>query len=298
MNDDAIRSQIRGTTTEDGLLALHAAGGTMSHDDFAAALHLEADRAHEVFLHLDRLGLVRAADYDHLPLNMHGERLADRIARSRLDGPDRRDVVQRAFLQWLADGEKPGSPKDFHGHPTATAYGVPLTPKEISQAAHFLLENGLIQGFQSMAGLQGPSITYEGGYALHSDGLIVDFLKRGGSTTYDNSNTTNVGHGSTVGGIQTGGSHNTQHVTQMNAADQAQALALVGGLLAALEKADGDTAPLRQAVEEIKAEVSGDNPTHEGLKTRVVKALMVAGASESGHLVLQGLAQLLGMTGG
>ncbi|HMM94396.1 hypothetical protein [Phycicoccus sp.] len=294
MHFDAIRTEIRGTTSEDGLLFLYEAGGESSHTDFAAALGVREHQAVEVQRHLDRLGVIgEESDNESLCLNLRGTHVAESVVRSRASGPDRRDAVQRAFLQWLADGVEPGRPVDFHGQPTATAFGTAFTVEEIKHAAQFLLDHGLIQGFQSMAGLQGPTMTYEGGYALHHSGLIVDFLKRGGSTTYDNSNTTHIGDGNTIGGIQTGGHDNTLTVN-LSVAQRAQVLGLVGGLLRTLDEAGVDAADLRTAVEAIQKEAASEGATPGSLKKRIFQALVLAGASEAGHLISQGLAQLLG----
>ncbi len=60
------------------------------------------------------------------------------------------------------------------------------------------------------------------------------------------SNTTNVGHGSTVGGIQTGGGGNVQHINQaLTVAERAQVFGLVGGLVGTLDKTDGVKTELR-----------------------------------------------------
>lgn len=298
MHIDAIRAEIRGTTSENGLLFLYQAGGESSHADFAAALGVREHKAVEVQRHLDRLGVIgEESDNESLCLNLRGAHVAENIARSRANGPDRRDAVQRAFLQWLADGVKPGRPVDFHGQPTATAFGTAFTVEEIKNAAQFLLDHSLIEGFQSMAGLQGPTITYEGGYALHHSGLIVDFLKRGGSTTYDNRNTTHIGDGNTIGGVQTGGHDNTLTVN-LSVEQRAQVLGLVGGLLRTLDEADVDTADLRTAVEAIQKEATSEGATKASLKERIFQALVLAGASEAGHLIAQGLAQLLGTVTG
>lgn len=103
MNTDFVRSQIRGTLVEDALVALGAAGGTMSHDDLASAIGSDTYGTHEVYLELERLGLIGPASYDGVPLNSEGRRLAEMIVKSRTNGPDRWDAVQRGLLAWIGE---------------------------------------------------------------------------------------------------------------------------------------------------------------------------------------------------
>lgn len=121
--------------------------------------------------------------------------------------------MQRARLNWLEEHPGVGSTTEFQGKALAAAFGVPFTAAEIEQATDFLRENELIHGFQSLGGFQGPAINYEGGYALHYDGLIAEFLKRGGSTTYDYSTSNTMGDNNIVG-AQQGGHSNTANRSQ------------------------------------------------------------------------------------
>ena len=103
MNTDFVRSQIRGTLAEDALVALGAAGGTLSHGDLASAIGSDTYGTHEVYLELERLGLIGPASYDGVPLNSEGRRLAEMIVKSRTNGPDRWDAVQRGLLAWIGE---------------------------------------------------------------------------------------------------------------------------------------------------------------------------------------------------
>jgi len=128
------------------------------------------------------------------------------------------------------------------------------------------------------------------------DGLLANYHQVGGRPSHHYSNSTTFGDGNTVGAVQTGGQGNTANTIQHITTDlRAQVLGEVGGLLGALDKADGDTTDLRAAVEAIRDEAASDEATRTTLKDRVTNALVVAGASESGHLIAQGLAHVLGV---
>lgn len=296
MNDHHVREQIRGKAAEEGLLFLHESGGRASQDDFARALGPSPYDAHQVVQELDELGLVKAVDFDLIPLSHQGQRLAQIIVRSRVDGPDRRDAVQRAILERLSEGSGLGTASDFLGDPKAIAFGVPFEVDEIKQAAQFLFDNQLIMGFKSMAGLQRLTITYEGGYALHSSSLIVDFLKRGGSTTYDNS-TTNIGNGNTIGAFQTGGRANSQNVTQtVNPATRMSIANKATELLGQLpEPADSK---LRKSLEAVRAEATSETVESSSLQALVLAAMASAVGSGLGESFMQELAQLAQMIPG
>jgi hypothetical protein len=126
LNTDLVRSQIRGTPAEAALVALGAAGGTLSHGDLASAIGSDTYATHEACLELERLGLIGAASYDDVPLNSDGRRLADRIVRSRINGPDRWDSVQRGLLSWIGEAMR-NATSDFISTETATAFGIPFT---------------------------------------------------------------------------------------------------------------------------------------------------------------------------
>lgn len=276
----------------------HGRGGQASYAQVAAAVGGEtaASIASEELANMGLIYKDRSLASE-ITLSDDGKAVAEAIAASRISGSDRRAEVQKAFLRWLADGATPGEPADFVGSELATSRQIPFTKDEVQQAAEALAEWGLIRAFKAMGHpVLRPSITIDGREAADDPRTPREFIAQGGSITY-NTNTTTIGNGSTVGGVQTGGQGNRQQISQrIDSSDQAQVLAIVGGLLSALDKADADTTDLRRAVEDIKAEAAGDSPTRDGLKARVVQALVIAGASESGHLVLQGLAQLLGLT--
>jgi hypothetical protein len=289
MNDETVMHEIYGEPVEETLLLLHQRGGYIDYND-----PQERDRVtYELHRELERYGLVdiETSDSDGMSLSLQGRRVAERIIASRTRGPYRRDAVHKALLAYLDSGEPIGRPADFVGKPTATAFGVPFTEREVEDATSYLHEHDLIRGFQSLAGFMRPEITYEGGYALHHAGTVTDYLARGTARSYDYSNTTTVS-GGTVGGIQTGGSSNVQHVVQTITVDQqASLLQAIGKVRAALDDSPNDI--LRDDLNVIEAEVVSDEPDKTKIRDKIQGALITAGATGATNLVFQGLTELL-----
>lgn len=299
MNYDTIRSEIRGLATEDVLLAVHVAGGEAHLSTIEAAVDgLTRRDTASIAQQLRALGLAthHARASGEVTLTYDGRTLAQRVLDSRVGGPDRWDAVQRGLLQWVGQGGRTNT-ADFEGDVAAIAYGTPFSAEEIEQAVEFLIENGLLQAFGTWEakGLR-PQVTTQGGYALHHTGTIAEYMSsKSGSVTYDYRSSNTLGNHNIVGAIQ-GGKNNTQTSTLTVTPNQrAAVLTRIGELLQTLDDADLDDEELRAAVEAIRDEASSEVATENGLKDRVVEALAIAGASEIGHLVLQGLAQLLGV---
>ena len=297
MNTDFVRSQIRGTLAEDALVALGAAGGTLSHGDLASAIGSDTYGAHEVYLELERLGLIGAASYDGVPLNSEGRRLADMIVKSRINGPDRWDAVQRGLLAWIG-GATRNATSDYISTETATAFGVPFTAVEIDQATEFLADKGLIDIVSSLQvrGIR-PSVTSEGRYALHHHGTVAEFVKTGGyPITDDHSSKVSVTGGSNVA-VQSGGLGNVQTVTQTLSIDsRMQILAKVNELLTSLP---GDADPsVRAAIEDFRDEAASDKSTIAIMKDKALTAMVAAVMTGVGQQIVEGLAQLAQMISG
>jgi len=297
LNTDFVRSQIRGTLAEDALVALGAAGGTLSHGDLASAIGSDTYGAHEVYLELERLGLIGAASYDGVPLNSEGRRLADMIVKSRINGPDRWDAVQRGLLAWIG-GATRNATSDYISTETATAFGVPFTAVEIDQATEFLADKGLIDIVSSLQvrGIR-PSVTSEGRYALHHHGTVAEFVKTGGyPITDDHSSKVSVTGGSNVA-VQSGGLGNVQTVTQTLSIDsRMQILAKVNELLTSLP---GDADPsVRAAIEDFRDEAASDKSTIAIMKDKALTAMVAAVMTGVGQQIVEGLAQLAQMISG
>ena len=297
MNIDFVHSQIRGTLAEDALVALEAAGGTLSHDELAFAIGSDTQGTHDAYLELERLGLIGAASYDGVPLNSNGRRLADMIVKSRTNGPDRWDAVQRGLLAWIGEATR-NATSDYISTETATAFGVPFTTAEIAQATEFLADKGLVNIVSSLqaSGLR-PAITSEGRYALHHRGTLGEFVKSGGSsTTYDHSSNVSVTGGSNVA-VQSGGQGNVQTVTQTLSVDsRIQILAKVNELLIALAR-DADPS-VRTAIERIQDEAANDQSTVASMRDKALAAMVAAVATGAGQQIVEGLAQLAKMITG
>ena len=275
-------------------MALGAAGGTLSHGDLASAIGSDTYATHEAYLELERLGLIGAASYDAVPLNSEGRRLADMIVRSRINGPDRWDSVQRGLLAWIGEATC-NATSDYISTETATAFGFPFTVVEIDQATDFLADKGLIdiaRTFQAR-GLR-PAITAEGRYALHHHGTVAEFVKSGGSSaTYDHSSNVSVTGGSNVA-VQSGGQGNVQNVTQTLSVDsRIQILAKVNELLNAVPD-DADPS-VRIAIEKIRDEAASDKSPIATMKDKALAAMVAAVVTEAGQQIVAGLAQLAQM---
>lgn len=293
MNDDEILREIRGSDAERLLLALVAATGPLGPSSAATALETDVRSALAADQRLEELGLVspdkRAVH--SIELTSRGRGVAARVSQSRTAGPDRWDAVERAVATSLIESK---------GWQVQEVEGVPVADHELQLAIQHLKQWRLVK-----AETQGDGTFYVvmPTNLIHEVPGIAGRLRdhfEGASSYADNRNTTTI-HGGTVGAVQTGGSHNTQNVSQtitITAPQQAEALGIVGALLGALDRADDDVDDLREAVEAIRDEVTTGEATKSSVKDMVMGALITAGASESGHLISQGLAQLLSVVSG
>lgn len=288
MNDDSVRDQIRGSTQEEGLLFLLEEGGSASHESFEKAVHLDAFDAHQVIQDLDRLGLVTAVDFDSIPLSLRGRRIAEAVLRSRDNGPDRWDAVQRAVVHALL-AKQPWRDLVVNGQPVTTA--------ELEFAAGRLEEWGYVKQMHGDNTVYAMHLLPRGNEVPGLTGLIAHRHQRANFSHVDNSNHVNV-RDSTVGGVQAGGSGNTFQVTQtvtLTPNEQTQFLAILGQVAAILRETQADVADLDVAVTNLTDEASAPAPTKAALRQRVIEAVLVAGATEGVDQVAHLLAQLLGL---
>lgn len=299
MHDDHIRVEIRGTEAEAVLLAAEGGGGQIPHSKVIAAVGGHEWAASDASATLRRLGL--ASEEQSLAhettLTSQGRRVAQAVRRARHNGPDRWDAVERAIMADLIRNKRRSA--DDWG--AASVDGQDVTDDERTNAMQRLAEWGYLTGIGGWqtSGFARIDATPKAAQVAGIIGLLADQHRSGGGSSYHYGDTTTLGNNNTVGVLQTGGHGNTQTVTQtIDVEERAQVLQLVRPLLAALDTADGDTTELRGAVQAITEEVVSDDATRASLKNRVVQALVVAGASESGHLITQGLAHLLGVVTG
>ena len=297
MNYDRIRAEIRHTATEDALLAVRTAGGEARLSTIESAVDgLTRADSTAIAQRLRDHGLVslETSLVGEVTLTYDGRTLADRILRSRADGPDRWDAVQRGLLRWVSDGE----PKDvgnFGSDPAAVAFGSRFTVEEIEQAAEYLVQNELMQAIPTAQGhLLRPKITPQGRYALHHDGAIAEYLMRGGgSTTYDYSSSNTMGDNNVVGAQLAGHSNIANVVQTLTPAQRSEVLDGVGELLRGIDSSESPDPELRSSVEAIANEASSDGASKASIKERITLAIVTAGASEIGHLAFRELSQLL-----
>ncbi len=300
MNNDHIRAQIRGTATEDGLLATFDAGEQAHVSTIEAAIPGgNAFDASRVAQTLRDLGLAEqwSSLAGEVTLTHNGRVLAQKIKQSRLNGPERWDAVERAIIADLIERRM----RNANDWGVLTVDGKDVDDAERANAMQRLSDWGYLTGV-SVAEADGfvrIDVTPKAAQVAGIDGFLEDHHNAGGGSSHHFSNSTTFGDGNTIGAVQTGGQGNTAKVLQNITTDlRAQVLAEVGGLLRSLDKADGDTTDLRASVEAVRDEAASDEATRTSLKDRVVNALVVAGASESGHLITQGLAHVLGVVTG
>lgn len=281
-----IARQLRGTAAEAVLLqaAKHGGeGGNGAPDERAA---------YDGRQHLRRLGLL--VDEESLAgevdLNTDGHAVAAYILRSRESGEERLDAVTRA----VADA---ALTTRGLGWRISDAAGRAVTEEELDTAVTRLErwrcakpQRRAAGGFSRLSPLDLMS------EIPRIDGLLIDYFDPRAASHVDHSvtNTTNIS-GGTVGGVQTGGGGNTQHVSQtISSTEQAEMLAALGQVLAALEAEPNDR--LRADVEAIRGEVVSERPEKPRVREKVQAALITAGVTGASNLVFQGLAQMLGMT--
>lgn len=290
MSDDEVMREIRGSDAERLLLSVTESQEQYFPSDARALFEGDSAAASWADEQLERLGLVSAERSlaDEITATPRGRAVASRILQSRADGPERWDRVARAIATSLIQ---------TGGWRIDEADGAPVTEAEERLAIQHLKQWNLVKAQPRADGKIHVVLPLDRIHEVPGiTGLLRDFYE--GVPSYnDHRNTTTI-QSSTVGVVQTGGHHNTQNVSQtITTTQQAEALVLVGSLLAALNRAD-DVDDLREAVEGIRVEVSRDDATKSTVKDKVMGALITAGASESGHLISQGLAQLLSVLAG
>lgn len=290
MHDDSIRREIRKTEAEAALLAIKAAGGELPHSGIIEAVGGDASTGSHAAATLRRLGLASEEQSiaHETTLTPQGLRVADSLLNSRHNGPERWDAVERAIADSLINRGM--------GWHLGELDGIPVSDNETRLAVHNLERWGLVRAERNAGNEIYVVMPLDPIHQVPGlDGLLKEHFE-GRASSNDYSSTTNIGNGNTIAGVQTGGESNTQTVTQSVTVNQrAQVLGMVGGLLRTLDDAEGDTQDLRVAVEAIRDVAASDGATRDSLKDRVMQALVVAGATESGQLIAQGLAQLLGV---
>ncbi|GAA2494792.1 hypothetical protein [Terrabacter carboxydivorans] len=296
MNDDDVWRQIRGTDAEKVLIAAEEAGGVLTHQQAANVVGSEWAGSMAT-APLRTLGLTSPdEDYDEFRLSEHGRRLARKFRKSRIDGPERWDAVQRAVLEFIRD-KRPGRAVDLVGTDEGTIDDRPLTEDEVLAEFEYLSDHGLAKSVRAWGAPDlRPEITNKGRYAIHEPN-IRDYVERGlVSVSNDFSTNTNV-HGGNVGAV-VGGQGNTASVVQHISDDErSQTRMLVEHVLSALGD-DTEDAPLRAKLEQIKADVEGPDPSKPGILAKARDALLLASATEGGRSVIQWIGQIISGLGG
>ncbi|PRY50926.1 hypothetical protein BCF74_1377 [Knoellia remsis] len=287
MNDQDIMREIRGSDEEKLLMALAAADGPFSPSSAAKALGTDERTALIADQRLEDLGLVspdkRVAHV--IALTSRGRALAGSISRSRKAGPDRWDAVQRAIVRSVLSDTDDA---------VVSVDGVAVTEEERRLAVTKLEDWRLVKVLRGWGGTALRLLPQDRIYEVAGiDGLLADHYEREAAYT-DNRITTTFGDGSTVGGVQAGGTGNVQKVTQtVGATERAQILFLVGSALA--EVGPDGPAELREALNAIKEAAAPDKPQRDSLRDKIAQGVVVAGAVDASQTVLQTLAAMLGL---
>lgn len=297
MNIHEAWRQIRGTAAEKVLLNSHSAGEPCFRSVYGAGVTDERS-AVAAAQQLRAMGLaVRENSMaGELELTGEGKELAEMVVRSRENGPERWENVQRAMLRFVAD-TSPGRAFEILDSTHALVDGRAITQAEAEMALDFLTSNGLLQTIRTdQADDLRPRVTNNGMYAMHEPN-IRDYVERGFvSVSNDYSTNTNVS-GGTVGAV-VGGQGNTTSVAQNISRDErTQVLALVDRVLSGLNDSVED-ASLRSKVHEIKAEAEGPGTSKAGILSKARDALLLASATEGGRSVIKWIGQIISSLGG
>lgn len=270
---------VRGTDIETVLLAVRG------HKELADG-ELSPEAQYGVKTWLNDRGLIHsesvAGDFS---LTYDAQRLAEELHRSRSSGEGRKDLVTRAVAEVIEAGRDEQEVTEVNG--------VEVTERERQLALNRLEKWGRI----SVVRAWGNEVVRADALPALVEitdirGLLRDHYEGQGIVDQRVSNTTNV-TGGTVGGIQTGGSGNTMHVTQtITPSEQADVFARVSKILRELDCVEG-TEELRDAVEEIQEAAAQPDRSKPGLRQKVIEAMAVAGATQGVEEAIVLLSQLL-----
>lgn len=289
--------KIRGTSIEEVLLFVAAAGGESHLRPIEEAAGIERRDVGEVAGYMRDLGLARRDQSmaGEVTLTHLGKQVAETVERSRRTGQYRADAVQGALLTWLEAAKFAKSTDEFGGHADAIAHGLPFTESEISEATAYLRSKEFVGGVDSWGGtLFRPEVTPEGRAALRSGEPVSEFRKTGAHASYyDQSNSTTFG-GDNYGGVQTG-HNNVQHVTVTITQDQrSMVFEKVDSLLGELRAGEVEGAnPVEETLQAVRAEVASSQATQHSIRDAIAVAIGTAAATKGTEFVTSGLADLL-----
>lgn len=110
-----------------------------------------------------------------------GSAAARKIATASKDGGKRRSAIRNGIVDWLSSVGEPSALSDFLEDSRASFFGVPYTQDEMSTAAKYLADKGIVKGIGAWGGeLVRPSLTSEGLDCADSyDGNVQKYLQRG-----------------------------------------------------------------------------------------------------------------------
>lgn len=290
MDLNGLIREVQGTHIEAALLAARGhrelAEGTLSD---------EAAYSAKKWLHSRGLATEEnmAGQYD---LTYDGQQLADALQKSRRSGEGRLELVTRALVEMILAG--------------GSAHGVTVVDGEEVAAHERELALTRLEKWKCVDAVHAAQQRFvrvdaaPGLYEAHGVvGTLKEHYEGRGYVDQRVTNTTNVSD-SHVGGIQTGGSGNTMHVTQtISELERTGVTAKLDQVLALLADVDG-AEDLRAAVEEIREVALLPEATKPSIKQKVVEGLEVAGnlasVTQASPVMAQGammLAQLLGIVG-
>lgn len=294
--------QIWGTDAEDALVWVRGAQATLGINQFRE--RYGEQRGQDAYYTLLHHGLIsrRNSLAANASLTEQGVRLAEHIARSRLRGERRAEDVARFILDQLDDDERPPRLSDLLGDQPAV-FDEPITADELYEAGTWLKEEGLIKAniklSSSRHDMLRPEITRLGRRVLEAaaDQSLHKALRshtREGTTMNDNRSYSMTTTGPVGSVVQ--GDHATVEVTQqvLSPTQQQQAHQIVTDLLANPEVQNAPE--LVHSLHQLDEEISGDQPTKQGIMAKASETLLTATAqaagTAAGPLVITALQQL------
>lgn len=290
MDIPSIIRRLRGTDEEILLLATHEAGGETDPQTVMGTDHNDPSPSRAADA-LRSLGLAEGEPSlaGEVHLTRLGRRVAEMVMQSRTRGEDRWDAVTKAVAARVIEGPT-------HDWRVPMVDDVQVTEDELTVAIDRLKRWGCLQSIERWQGGIARALPLDRIHEVPGVvGPLKDHFEGAGISSVDNSvhNSSHIVN-STVGGVQTGGSGNTQHVAQtISMEDRVHVLASVGKILAEIP-VNEDTQALREQVTSILDEAGRNETTSSQIKDRVVLAIATAGATKGVDLALNGLAQLLG----
>lgn len=140
-----------------------------SLEDAGKVLDAEPDVLYGILKEFWDSGLAKDTERANVPsmnsvfLTGEGSATARKVAAASNNGGKRRSAIRNGIVDWLSSVGEPSAISDFLNNSRASFFGEPYTPDEMSAAATYLADKGIVKGIGSWGGeLLRPSLTSEG----------------------------------------------------------------------------------------------------------------------------------------